>query len=250
MKRLLLSASIIGVVFAGYTPSPPSSTVATKPLDDVAMATGSVSGGVSEQAKSRFPGFQRVALRSHVVGATQDDGTPVASINELFAPALPKAFNRADGTRAASLDDAVGGSTMWVVVLRGAWMHSAPSVSAPLVGHQSPGKELQLIDSSQGWHEVFDPATSTRGWIYAKYYLDPIDRPGQKRVAVHEPQAPVTATPSAAAPVAAAPSRAARRILQQPQFLAPPQGQPERVVHRARSSDEGVASLLDRAFRR
>ena len=63
-------------------------------------------------------------------------------------------------------------------------MHSGPSVATPVVGHQSPGKEMHLIDSSQGWYQVFDPETGKRGWVYAKYYLEPIDRPGQKRVAV------------------------------------------------------------------
>ncbi len=134
---------------------------------------------------------------------------------------------------------------MWVVVIRGAWMHSGPSVSTPVVGHQSPGKEMHLIDSSQGWYQVLDPETGKRGWVYAKYYVEPIDRPGQKRVAVvQEPQLPVNA-----APAAAAPPKAVRKVLQQPRFLAPPQAQAERVRQRARPL-EGVAGLLDRAFRR
>jgi hypothetical protein len=126
-------------------------------------------------------------------------------------------------------------------------MHSGPSVSTPVVGHQSPGKEMHLLDSSQGWYQVFDPETGKRGWVYAKYYLEPIDRPGQKRVAVVQaPQAPINAAPV----VSAAPSKAVRRVLQQPRFLAPPEVQPQRAVSRVRPSSDGVASLLDRAFRR
>ena len=247
MKRLLLSATLVGLVFAGYTHNSPKTmqdpTSVAEPLG-AALAAAPVSGGSSERAKSQTSGFQRVALRYAAVGAMRADGTPVASIDEIFAPALPQA------TKTPSpASEAVDESAMWVVVIRGAWAHSGPSVSAPLAGHFSPGKELHLIDSQQGWYQVFDPATSQRGWILAKYYLEPIDRPGQKRVAVvavQEPQAPIAAAPV----VAAAPPKAVRHVLQQPRFLAPPQVQAEKAAPRARRSGEGVANLLDRAFRR
>jgi hypothetical protein len=245
MKRLLLSACLIGLVFAGYNPPPQTTThpgtAEAEPLG-AALAARPVSGGVSYQAKSQYPGFQRVALRSAAAGAMQADGTPVASVDELFAPALAPAAK----TPAPQPSEAVDQNAMWVVVIRGAWAHSAPSVSSPLAVHFSPGKELHLIDSQQGWYQVFDPATSQRGWIFAKYYLEPIDRPGQKRVAVQQPQPAVDAAPVAAAP----PPKAVRRVLQQPRFLAPPQGQAERAVRRSAPLRDGVASLLDRAFRR
>ena len=243
MKRLLLSACIVGVVFAGHTNSPQGQFVSEPPK--VAVAAPPVSGGVSSRAKSQYPDLQQVALRSSAVGALQADGTPVASIDDLFAPALPQAKPEED----AKASDArlVDESAMWVVVTRGAWMHSGPSVATPVVGHQSPGKEMHLIDSSQGWYQVFDPDTGKRGWVYAKYYLEPIDRPGQKRVAaVQAPQAPINAAPV----VSAAPSKAVRKVLQQPRFLAPPEVQPQRALSRFRTSSDGVASLLDRAFRR
>jgi hypothetical protein len=244
MKRLLLSACLVGVVFAGHTNSPQGQFV-SEPLN-VAVAALPVSGGVSSRAKSQYPGLQQVALRSPAVGAVQTDGTPVASIDDLFAPALPQAAKPVEDAKASDAR-LVDESAMWVVVTRGAWMHSGPSVATPVVGHQSPGKEMHLIDSSQGWYQVFDPETGKRGWVYAKYYLEPIDRPGQKRVAaVQAPQAPINAAPV----VSAAPSKAVRRVLQQPRFLAPPEVQPQRAVSRARPSGDGVASLLDRAFRR
>jgi len=244
MKRLLLSACIVGVVFAGHTNSP-QGQFASEPLN-VADAATPLSGGVSSRAKSQYPGLQRVALRSSAVGAAQADGTPVASIDDLFAPALPQAAKPEEDAKASDAR-LVDESAMWVVVTRGAWMHSGPSVATPVVGHQSPGKEMHLLDSSQGWYQVFDPETGKRGWIYAKYYVEPIDRPGQKRVAaVQAPQAPINAAPV----VSAAPSKAVRKVLQQPRFLAPPEVQPQRAVSRARPAGDGVASLLDRAFRR
>ena len=244
MKRLLLSACIVGVVFAGHTNSP-QGQFASEPLN-VADAVTPVSGGVSSRAKSQYPGLQQVALRSSAVGAVQVDGTPVASIDDLFAPALPQAAKPEEDSKASDAR-LVDETAMWVVVTRGAWMHSGPSVATPVVGHQSPGKEMHLLDSSQGWYQVFDPETGKRGWIYAKYYVEPIDRPGQKRVAVvQQPQVPIDAAPV----VSVAPSKAVRRVLQQPRFLAPPEVQPQRAVSRARPSSDGMASLLDRAFRR
>ena len=244
MKRLLLSACIVGLVFAGHTNSPQGQFV-SEPLN-VATAASPVSGGVSSRAKSPYPGLQQVALRSPAVGALEADGTPVGSIDDLFAPALPQGAKPKEEAKASDVR-LVDESAMWVVVTRGAWMHSGPSVSTPVVGHQSPGKELHLIDSSQGWYQVLDPETGKRGWVYAKYYLEPIDRPGQKRVAaVQEPQIPIYA----AAVVAAAPPKAVRKVLQQPRFLAPPQQvQAEKAAPRKRPL-EGVAGLLDRAFRR
>ena len=247
MKRLLLSACLVGVMFVGLPPSPRSmqGEPASEPLN-VAYAATPVSGGVSSRAKSQYPGLQQVALRSPAVGAVQADGTPVASIDDLFAPALPQAAKPEEDAKVSDVR-LVDESAMWVVVTRGAWMHSGPSVATPVVGHQSPGKEMHLLDSSQGWYQVFDPETGKRGWVYAKYYLEPIDRPGQKRVAVvQQPQAPINAAPV----VSAAPPKAARKVLQQPRFLAPPQQvQAVRAAPRTRPL-EGVAGLLDRAFRR
>jgi hypothetical protein len=72
-------------------------------------------------------------------------------------------------------------------VIRWATVHSGPSISAPTVRFYSVGTELQLTDYQQGWFQVLDPATSQRGWIYEKYYLEAIRGPGQKVAALQEP---------------------------------------------------------------
>jgi hypothetical protein len=51
---------------------------------------------------------------------------------------------------------------------------------------------LQLIDYQHGWFQVLDPATSQRGWIYEKYYLQAIRGPGQVITALQEPANPKT----------------------------------------------------------
>lgn len=249
MKRLLLSVCLVGVVFAGHTRSPQSMSdpLATQPLN-VARAA-SVPGGASDQAKSQAAGFQRVALSSPAVGspavgASQPGGTPTANIDELFAPALPQVASREEDAKASDDAKLIDESAMWVVVIRGAWMHRGPSVSTPVVGHQSPGKEMHLLDSLQGWYQVFDPETGKRGWVYAKYYLEPIDRPGQKRVVV---QTPLPPTQAAAEPVQ--PKHSARRVAQRRAMSIQPAGL-DNTQARGRAWGEGVASVLERALRR
>jgi hypothetical protein len=210
----------------------------------------------SERAVSIVPKnrtVQGIAFRPSATDSMEHatlKGSPLApTVEKMFESALPQTSEAKEPTSEAkdeSKDEAADESAMWVKVIRGATVHNGPSVSAPVVSYLAVGKELHLVDSQQEWFQVFDPATGQRGWVYAKYYVEPIDRPSGKRVAAQEVQAPIDAVPAPAA----APSKAVRRVLQQPQFLAPPQVQ----VERARPSrpwlrDDSVASLLDRALR-
>ena len=244
MKRLLLSACLVGVVFAGYPPKFPQTTQVTPATADPMTSERAV----SIVPKSRI--VQRVAYRPSATDTAEQatlKGSPLEpTVEEMFEPALPQSSEAKDENK----DEAADENAMWVKVIRGATVHSGPSVSAPVVSYLAVGKELHLVDSQQEWFQVFDPATGQRGWVYAKYYVEPIDRPSGKRVAVQEPQAPVDAVP-VPAPVAPAPSKAVRRVLQQPQFLGPPQVQAERTRPSPRwFRDDSVASLLEKAFRR
>ena len=242
MKRLLLSACLVGVVFAGYPPKFPQTK--SPPTADLMTSERAV----SIVPKSRI--VQRVTYRPSATDTAEQatlKGSPLEpTVKEMFESALPPSSEAKDENK----DEAADENAMWVKVIRGATVHSGPSVSAPVVSYLAVGKELHLVDSQQDWFQVFDPATGQRGWVYAKYYVEPIDRPSGRRVAVQEPQAPVDAAP-APAPVAPAPSKAVRRVLQQPQFLGPPQVQVERTRPSPRwFRDDSVASLLDRALRR
>jgi Bacterial SH3 domain len=245
MKRLLLSACLVGVVFAGYSPS----SLQTNQANQVTPAAADPGNerAVSIVPKSRT--VERVAFRPSATDASQQatlKGSPLEpTVEEMFKPALLQNPEGKDENRVEAADE----NAMWVKVIRGAMVHSGPSVSAPVVSHFAIGTELHLIDSQQDWFQVFDPVTGERGWVYARYYVEPIDRPSGKRVvAVQEPQAAVEPAP---APVAAAPSKAVRRVLQQPNFLAPPQVQVERTrPSRPWFREDSVASLLDRALRR
>ena len=166
---------------------------------------------------------------------------PAPSVKEIFAPSLPQKTEPA----AQAETSAPNANAMWVVVIRSTPVHSGPSVSAPIVAYFAVGKNLNLLGSEQGWYQVLDPATSQRGWVYAQYYVEPSDGPGHKHVAAREAPVQVKATPAATAP-----PKPVRRILQQPQFLAPPQRRAENAGSRARASGESVMSLLERALQR
>jgi hypothetical protein len=129
----------------------------------------------------------------------------------------------------------------WVFVIRGATVHSGPSVSAPTVRLYSVGTELQLIDYQQGWFQVLDPVTAQREWIYEKYYLEAIRGPGQQ-LAVQDLSSPTRM--ALAAPKPKPVSRVKKPRPQQK--IAKSQPQPSKRI--SRIHDE-FASLIERAFR-
>jgi Bacterial SH3 domain len=129
----------------------------------------------------------------------------------------------------------------WVFVIRGATVHSGPSVSAPTVRFYSVGTELQLIDYQQGWFQVSDPVTSQRGWIYEKYYLEAIRGPGQMVAALQEPAKPQQEVVKARNPT---PLKRAKKI--GPRLAKKVQ---PGIASAARYRYETVASILDKALR-
>jgi hypothetical protein len=132
----------------------------------------------------------------------------------------------------------------WVFVIRGATVHSGPSVSAPTVRFYSVGTELQLIDYQQGWFQVLDPVTSQRGWIYEKYYLEAIRGPGQQ-LAVQDLPSPTRV--ALAAPKPTPVSRVKKPRPQQK--IANRPSKRNGIASASRYRYETVASILDRALR-
>ena len=127
----------------------------------------------------------------------------------------------------------------WVFVIRGATVHSGPSVSAPTVRFYSVGTELQLIDNQQGWFQVLDPVTAQRGWIYEKYYLVAIRGPGQTQLALQDLPSPTRV--ALAAPKPKPVSRVKKPRPQQKIAKSRPFASPR--IHNE------FASLIERAFR-
>ena len=126
----------------------------------------------------------------------------------------------------------------WVVVIRGATVHSGPSVSAPIVRLYSVGTELQLTDYQHGWFQVLDPVTSQRGWIYEKYYLQAIRGPGQTVAALQEPVNPEQEVVKARKPTL---------HMNRAKKIGPRQAR--KIQGAPRYRYETVASILDKALR-
>jgi len=244
MKRVLLSLGLVGIVFAGYTPDPIHTRDAAPAAPKhraVPQAANRAGDGAWDRPNLRRLAIQPVALSPQTGAAQQPDGLPEAEVKDIFTPALAPVLNREETSEQSQAN------ALWVLVTRGAWMHKGPSVSTPIVGHYSPNSELQMVGSERGWFQVLDPTTGEQGWILARYYLEPIDAPGQKRVAVRTEQVPVAAASKALEPRRPA---AQRKRYVQASRLAPPDNPQPRAVPVRRSGGEGVESILARALQR
>ena len=172
-RRLLLSLCVVGAVFSGHTPNllqtQTPSVSAERPVTARASARLPDHLMLKSTPEAR-PWFEHVTPSTSVQpGNGQSAPLPTTSEGtETTAPSPPEEVN-------------------WVVVIRGATVHSGPSVSAPIVRFYSVGTELELIDHQHGWFQVLDPVTSQRGWIYEKYYLQAIRGPGQGIAVLQEP---------------------------------------------------------------
>ena len=239
MKRLLLSLCIVGAVFPGHTPNllqtrSPSVTAerVVAALVSARLPDPATQGSTQEPR----PWFERVAVRSRAMTGEDTPSTSLPPRDSQSAP-LPTTSEGSDTTPPSSPEEA-----NWVVVIRWATVHSGPSVSAPTVRFCSVGTELHLIGYWDGWFQVFDPVTSERGWIYAKYYLQAIRGPGQGIVALQalaKPQQKVVNTTKSAPHVRRA-NKTGPRPVKENQPL---------VASAPRHRYETVASILERALR-
>jgi hypothetical protein len=236
MKRLLLSLCIVGAVFSGHpshllqTQSPSATAkrvVEAAPLPDHLML---------KSTPEPRPWFDRVAVPSLAMTGEDTPSTSLPPGDSQSAP-LPTTREGPESAAPSPPEEA-----NWVVVIRWATVHSGPSVSVPTVRFYSVGTELQLIDHQYGWFEVLDPATSQRGWIYEKYYLQAIRGPGQGVAALQAQANPQQKVVNATKP----PSRVrpAKKLGPRPSKKIQP------VIARApRYRYETLASILDRALR-
>jgi len=237
MKRLLVSLWLIAIVYVGHTPNLLQTTqeaypTAQEPLE--VRATSLLPGAAASSDSISAPRASTSEAKSGVVRLASLEPDVV----RLPAPASGSNELRKTEEIQGSVPASDGEEANWVVVSRAAWVHSGPSVSAPIVYHQPIGKELRLVGYQQGWYHVSDPATSQHGWIYAKYYLEMITGPGQSRGVAQDSR------PTKVALEAPKPSQPSSKVKKRPQlqvlFRTPTPPKPS----------ESVASLLDKALRR
>lgn len=135
---------------------------------------------------------------------------------------------------------------IWAVVVRGATLRAAPSVSSPTVDYYGVGTELNIIGMDKGWFEVSHPETRQRGWILGAHYLDPIAGPGARKIAAEAPpalkQAALAERPSGRATAVDHDSTQPK-----PYLLAP--ATPDPVVRVEAKRGESVYELMERALR-
>jgi hypothetical protein len=244
MKRLLLSLCLVGAVFPGHTrlvlqtaQGPPTSV--EQPIEARAVSTLSGTATLESMPQPPDPGVERMAVQSLAIGQdtqaiTSSEGdkqhAPLPTPSESFAPS------------ASPVPEVKNQEANWVVVIRGATVHSGPSVSAPIVRLYSIGTELRLIDYQHGWFQVLDPVTSQRGWIYEKYYLEAIRGSGQMVASLQEPAKPQQEVVNARKPTPHV--RRAKNLGPRPTKRIQPS-----IASAPRYRYETVASILDRALR-
>jgi hypothetical protein len=243
MRRLLLSLCIVGAVFPGLPSNLPHSRSPSASTERV----------VAERASARLPDhlmlkstpesrpwFQRVAVPSP---AMPREDTPSTSLSpgDSQSASLPATREGSESTEPPAPEE-----MSWVVVIRFATVHSGPSVSAPTVRFYSVGTELQLIDHQYGWFEVLDPATSQRGWIYERYYLQAIRGPGQGVATLQAQANPQQRQAQKVVNATKPPARVrpAKKIGPRPSKKTQPV-----IASAPRYRYETVASILDRALR-
>jgi hypothetical protein len=248
-RRLLLSLCIVGAVFSGHPshlPQIQSPSATAKRASEAQESARLPHRLMARSTPESGPWFERIAVRSQAT-AEEDtpstslprgdsQGAPLPNIREGSEPSVPQAPEEAN----------------WVVVIRFATVHSGPSVSAPMVGSYSVGTELQLTDYQQGWFQVLDPASSQRGWIYEKYYLQAIRGPGQGVAALQalaKPQAQkVVNTRNSTPHIRRAKSIEPRPSKKTRPAIASKKTRPV-IASAPRYRYETVASILDRALR-
>lgn len=243
MKRLLLSLCLVGAAFPGHTPFLLQTTqpsTASAALLVGARAPPPISpGGLKAQGMAGSNHSEQMVGRS-VAMVRHDTETTLARAEEQRAP-LPPTGDRTEPSVAPVPEDEKE-EVIWAVVVRWATVHSGPSVSAPTVRFYPVGTELQVVDYQGGWFQVLDAATSQRGWIYEKYYLQPIPGPGQMIAAVSDWS---ERTPAALeAPKPRPHVKRVKKSESQKRKKIPPR------IASARTQRESVANIMDRAIRR
>ena len=168
MRWVLLSLGFLGVILyvtGTFTPSPekPSGSSESAALvwpDDAQLDTRP--GLPTHAIDPPAPSLQE-ATSSLTSATSQTSETQEPLLND---PAAPSAASPSDYPEQHS----------WGQLLRGAPLHSGPSVSSAILGHAAAGTEMQLLERKLGWARIRDPGTSREGWVYEDH-ITPVQRP-------------------------------------------------------------------------
>jgi hypothetical protein len=165
MRWALLSLGLLGAILyvtGAFTPSPekPSGSSKSAALvwpDDAQLDTrpGLPTHAIDPSAPSPQEATASIARQAQPA-TSQTSETQEPLLND---PAAPSAALPSDHPEQHS----------WGQLLRGAPVHSGPSVSSAILGHAAAGTEMQLLERKLGWARIRDPGTSREGWIYEEH---------------------------------------------------------------------------------
>jgi Bacterial SH3 domain len=181
----------------------------------------------------QYSGVERVTVRSLAMMRQETPTTPPLRDGQIWNPSA--SLSNTEESSVVPAPEGKNEEAIWVVVIRGATVHSGPSVSAPAIRFYRVGTELNLIDYQQGWFQVSDPTTLQDGWIYEKYYLEAIRGPGQARAVIQDSPSPTRAALKVPKP------RPPLRRVKKPEHQRHEKLQPH-------IASETVASLLEKPF--
>lgn len=200
MMRLLLFLCAAGV--AGYALLPSrdepdwntDATIATAPDVAISQADRKLrSWGPTLKSLGREPEARSAASRHAGVAA------PLRQ-EATYRPGLPEEPSRSDQTPGAGdvaaevaapspEIDAAGEQVTWAKLVLAASVHSAASVSSPVIKFYGAGTELEVVGREYGWLELRHPVTLERGYVFERY-LVAIDSPSPTRSALESTAEP------------------------------------------------------------
>lgn len=183
MNRSLMSLCLFGAALA--TANALFLQRTTCPSEDKKTATlSSVRNVSSQKTASSTPQDKRSKAQkaADIASAASQDVTGSLGGGEIETPG-PLDKSKA---KPSKIGDEFA---EWADVSIAAKVHSAPSVSAPIVRYYRVGTRLRVIERQTGWTKIVDPVTSKQGWIYEKY-LVPRDGTVQTQAALWQPPEP------------------------------------------------------------
>ena len=123
-------------------------------IEPGSTATGPTTKGTTQESTSKVLGKEN--LQAQTTRQTSEPDAPEPRSNSL-------ATNTRPSVNTEQLHHP------WGKLLRGASVHSAPSISSAILGHGATGTQMQLVKRELGWVRVRDPATSREGWIHEEH---------------------------------------------------------------------------------
>ena len=123
-------------------------------IEPGSTTTGPTTKGTTQESTSKV--LPKENLQALTTSQTSEPDAPEPRSNSLATNTLPS-------VNTEQLHHP------WSQLLRGASVHSAPSISSAILGYGAAGTPMQLVKRELGWVRVRDPATFREGWIHQEH---------------------------------------------------------------------------------